>query len=79
MSLFLPKLRLQYKDSKSKLELDLKFLKQRIERALEDVEADKPLDEHLIQNAMGITHTIVHYNVALDFIPYLEDHEKDAK
>jgi hypothetical protein len=59
--------------SRAKIEEALRFLKHKIDRTLEDLAAGQGVDEHLIQNATGITHDLIHYNVSRDLLPYLEE------
>jgi hypothetical protein len=73
--LLLGKLQVDFATTKEKLKDDLSYMKVCIERALRDLEAGEGLDEHLVQNMMGVTHGIVHYNVARDLLPYLEAEE----
>lgn len=71
------KVKAGHESTRKNLESELIFLKQNVENALRSLAEGGPLDEHLIQNATGITHHIVHYNLARDILPYLE--EEDPK
>ena len=66
------RLQREHSSAKAKIQADLIFLRQGIERALQALERGDAVDEHLITNVNGTTHTIVHYNMQRDLIPYLE-------
>jgi hypothetical protein len=62
-----------HESSKARIEEALRFLKHKLDFAQKCLADGEMLDEHLIHNAMGITHEIIHYNMTRDLLPYLQD------
>lgn len=52
---------------------DLRYLAQKVSGALKDLEEGRPLDEHLIVNASGISAYIARYNLLTDLLPYINE------